>query len=239
MSIYIPSKTEYETLAPGAYGAVVIEAIDIGTQSGPFGPKPQVILGFETTDEVRADGQPFVLRQFYTLSGDSRAKLRQHLDGWIGPLSSDDFGRLDLATLLGRSCTISVIHKLGEDGRTKASVGGIMRPPKGAPEYPTPHNGLVAFSLSARPFDRAGYLAVRDWIKVIIAKSPEYHAAIASGSAGSSSAANDASKSTADRVRKHLQQRPGTVVGAGHDRSETIGEPAPIEPEVPDDDIPW
>ena len=96
------------------------------------------------------------------------------LDLLLGrPLASEDFGKLDLGTLLGLAALLQVKHDVRES-RTFVNITNVMAPPKGTPARLSA-NGAICFSFE--PFDRNTFEALPGWIKNIIQRSPEYLAA--------------------------------------------------------------
>src|SRR6516164_8022450 len=118
MPIYLPKETESLILAPaGTHSAVCSRIVDLGTQSTTYGPKPQILISWELTDEAAVEERPFTVSRVYNLSVNRKSALRSDVEGWLGrTLAAADFGRFDLAELLGRTCTVSIRHD-DRDGR--------------------------------------------------------------------------------------------------------------------------
>lgn len=68
----------------------------------------------------------------YTLSLNSKAKLRQHLEAWRGrKFSGEELKGFDLEKLLGANCQLQIVHSLSDNGRTYANVQAIVPLGKG------------------------------------------------------------------------------------------------------------
>jgi len=179
MPLYMPSEKDFQIVPAGTHPATCFRVIDVGTQATSFGPKHQVFFFWELTDEPRDDGRPFTISRRYTYSADRKATLRIDIESWLGRgLTTADFGALDLATMLGRSCLIGIKHDNRPDGRSFANVTNVMKPPAGMPERMPPGNDAISLSLSDRPFAQYDYEALPGWLQQIIAQSPEYGLAV-------------------------------------------------------------
>jgi hypothetical protein len=118
-----------------------------------------------------ADGRPFAISRRYGLSTDKRSNFRTDLEGMLGrPLTSEDFGKLDLGSLLGLAALLQVKHEVRET-RTFVNITGVMAPPKGTPARLSA-NGAICFSFE--PFDRHAFEALPTWLQDIVRRSPEY-----------------------------------------------------------------
>jgi hypothetical protein len=180
----LPEEKIYEMLPAGTHLAVCNRVVDLGMQETTFGSKHQIMLAWETVEEKMSDGRPFAISRRYVLSTDRRSNFRADLEGMLGrPLTSEDFGKFDLSTLLGLAALLQVKHDVRES-RTFVNVANVMAPPKGTPARLSA-NGAICFSFD--PFDRNAFDALPTWIQDIIRRSPEYTAATraASGQTGS------------------------------------------------------
>jgi hypothetical protein len=179
MPIVMPEEQTYELVPPGSHTAVCFRVVDCGTQPrGMYGPKWQVLISWETPDELMANGQPFTISRRYTLSSNRKSALRGDIEGWLGRvLTNADFGKFDLSELLGTTCIIGIKHETREDGRIFANVTSVMKRPKAVPERMPCINPAVAFSLADRPFREHEYDQLPQWLRDLIARSPEFEAA--------------------------------------------------------------
>jgi len=178
MTINLPSEKTFEIVPAGTHVAICNKVVDLGTQESQFGAKAQILLGFELAEERTKDGRPFQITRRYGFSADRRSAFRGDLEAWFGrALTADDFGKLDLGTLLGKTALLGIRHD-SKDGRTYANISTVMKPPKGTPDRMSPDTGAVAFSLSDRPFAQGDFDALPTWIQDLVKRSPEYQAAV-------------------------------------------------------------
>jgi hypothetical protein len=177
----LPEEKIYEMLPAGTHLAVCNRVIDFGTQETTFGSKHQILLAWETVEEKMADGRPFAISRRYVLSTDKRSNFRADLEGMLGrPLTSEDFGKFDLGSLLGLAALLQVKHEIRET-RTFANVTSVVPPPKGTPARLSA-NGAICFSFE--PFDRSSFEALPTWTQDVIRRSPEYQTATRAVSSG-------------------------------------------------------
>ena len=179
MPITLPEEQAYELAPAGSHTAICFRVVDLGTQPGIYGPKWQILCSWELFDEPMVDGRPFTISRRYTLSSNRKAALRADTEGVLGrALTAADFGRFDLATLLGMTATVGVKHETRDDGRTFANITSIMKRPKAVAERLPCSNEAIAFSLADRPFREHEFEQLPQWLRDVIARSPEYEMAI-------------------------------------------------------------
>ena len=178
MPIILPEEQSYELAPAGSHTAVCFLVADLGTQTGMYGPKPQILFSWELPDEQMADGRPFTVSRRYTLSSSRKSTLRDHVESWLGrTLTAADLSRFDLSQLLGSMCLIGIKHETRDDGRTFANVMSVMKRPKAVPERLPCTNGAIAFSLTDRPFHQNEFEALPQWVRDAVMRSPEYEMA--------------------------------------------------------------
>lgn len=146
MSFTVSGSSDFEQPPVGTFLAICYKLIDIGTQHGEYQGQPtarrQVVIGWELPSELMADGQPFVVSQFYTASLNEKAKLRHDLEAWRGrAFTEEEMKGFDLRSIAGKPCMLSLIDKAG-----KTRVGGVMKLPKGMP-VPKAVNANILFSV--------------------------------------------------------------------------------------------
>lgn len=168
-------KGEYTPAPAGSHIATCYGVVDLGTQAfvwqGETKINPQIALFFELPNEQMENGKPYTVSAIMTMSSHKKAKLRQFLESWRGvPFTDVDFGKFDVAKLLGVGCMLNVIQET-KDGKVKSKINGIMRLPKGTAAS-APINSRVHFTLDA--LDQSVYDGLSDFWKEQIAKSPEY-----------------------------------------------------------------
>jgi hypothetical protein len=171
-----PPKGSAREVAPaGSHDAVCFRIADLGTQTGQYGAKRQIHISWELSDETNSHGKPFVVGKFYNLVSNSRGTLKQDIESWFGrTIDEDDFCEMDLANALqGRTCTLGIVHEVAADGKPRETITSIMLPRKGIPIHKQTQSDPVAFSLES-PLDRDSYNALPEFLRNIIARSPEY-----------------------------------------------------------------
>lgn len=164
----------FENAPTGTHIARCIGLIDIGTHTNDYKGNPirrrQVIIKWELPLEERADGQPFVVSQFYTLSLSEKANLRADLVNWRGKeFTLEELQGFDLKNILDVGCQVTVTEKENK----KIKVSGVTGLPKGV-ELPPRHNELVHFDLDF--FDQKVFDSLSDGLKKMIQDSEEYQA---------------------------------------------------------------
>lgn len=167
---------DFELIPEDQHIARCILIADIGTQDGDFGPKRQVILGWElpevrrTFDETKGE-EPAMISKFYTLSLNEKANLRHDLESWRGKsFSADELAGFDIENLAGVPCLLQVNHKAGKDGTVRAKVASIAKIPKGmtVPDLELP---IKIYSVAAH--DEAVYASLPEWIQKRIDQSTQ------------------------------------------------------------------
>lgn len=163
---------DFEITPEGQYVGRCFKIIDMGTQTttGQFGVKEQhkVMVSWELLDDPKmADGRPFSVSQFYTVSLHEKAKLRADLEAWRGrKFTAAELEGFDLGTVLGAYCMLQVVHS--EDGKY-ANVQTIMAY-KG--EKPKAVNPNVVFDIDKPDMDV--FNAMSENMQNKITGSPEW-----------------------------------------------------------------
>ncbi len=137
---------DFKLVTPGMHPAVCDMMVDLGLQeqkSQLYGDstKHQVYIRWQIPGErleYEKDGQkiegPMTIGSYYTLSLNEKATLRKHLQGWRGKeFTADEAANFDITAVLGKPCTLNVIHKTGGDGKVRAKVDGVGPTMKGVP----------------------------------------------------------------------------------------------------------
>jgi len=177
----LPKPSEHKDFEPcpaGNHLAVCFELVDLGTQENWFEGKqkirPEIQIGWEIPGERMEDGRPFMIGQRYTFSMHEKAKLRHHLESWRGrPFTELEFETFDLRNILGKSCMLQIIHNQKGD-KTYANLASIAALPKGLSPATETENPMLYFSFE-EPTEKE-FLALPDWMKEVISKSPQYQA---------------------------------------------------------------
>jgi hypothetical protein len=115
------------TPAPeGCWDAVLVDLTPKKLVDTPWGKKQVFFLVWELSCK-RDDGKPFIVRQRYTPSLDSKSNLRKHLVTWRGrDFTSDEIRRFDLEKVLGAPCQLVVTHT-EKEGTMYANVQAVLK----------------------------------------------------------------------------------------------------------------
>lgn len=137
---------DFKLVTPGMHPAVCDMMVDLGLQENKsplYGDsiKHQVYIRWQIPGErleYEKDGQniegPMTIGSYYTLSLNEKATLRKHLQGWRGKeFTAEEAEKFDISAVLGKPCTLNVIHKTGGDGKVRAKVESVGPPMKGMP----------------------------------------------------------------------------------------------------------
>lgn len=177
MSTVMPAenKSEFELTPAGSHLAICYRVIDLGTQQhsfqGDISHKPTIMLGFELCHEAMTDGRPFSVQQRFVLSSHKKSKLRAFLEAWRGvPFTDAEFGKFDVANLIGKPCLLGVVHNVKAD-TTYANINSVMRITKGM-EVPVMKNESLHFTFDN--FNQEVFNKLSEGLQAVIAKSPEY-----------------------------------------------------------------
>ena len=154
-------------LAPeGLHVARCYALIDLGEQlNKTYGNhSPKVLIGWEFTDKLMADGRPFIHMQTYTTSLSEKSNLRGLLEAWRGKgFNADELKGFKLSTILGAPCYITTKHSVNQNTQKKWSdVISICRLPAGVP-CPPAVNPTIYFDLDE--YSDATYMAVPEGIR--------------------------------------------------------------------------
>lgn len=170
------SGTTFEQAPLGAHKAICVRIIDLGTQESEYkGEKTirrQNLLTWELPDELREDGQPYIISKFYTASLGEKANLYKDLTSWLGKPPTVPF---DPKSLLGLGCQVIVTER--NEKHVVSTVVALSKKEK----VDKPHNDLIFFSLDE--FDGDVFDKLPDGIQKMIMKSPEYADAAMGGPA--------------------------------------------------------
>lgn len=154
-------------LAPeGLHVARCYALIDLGEQlNKTYGNhSPKVLIGWELTDKLMADGRPFIHMQTYTTSLSEKSNLRGLLEAWRGKgFTADELKGFKLSNILGAPCYMTTKHSVNQNTQKKWSdVISICRLPAGVP-CPAAVNPQIYFDLDE--YSDAAYFAVPEGIR--------------------------------------------------------------------------
>lgn len=126
----------------GMHSATVVAVVDEGKHLNEKYNKVSniVSIGFEITqknEETGEDENLVIFSRRYTNSLHKNSALRKDLESWLGaPMSKDQVDQFNLRQILGKSCTINVVHTQSQDGtKTYANIANIL--PKSVDRQPS------------------------------------------------------------------------------------------------------
>ena len=153
---------DYERVPAGTTLGICYGLVDIGMQETNFGTKQQVIILWETPNELMKDGRPFGVSKVYTASMHEKAGLRKDIDSWRGKaMTEEEANGFDLNAILGKPCLLNITETTKGD-RTYTNVGAVTPIMKGM-TVPPPANPLVSYDKDAH--DQAMYERLPEWIR--------------------------------------------------------------------------
>ena len=192
-----------EPVEAGAWRAVCVGYVDLGTQHSEFQGKKKagrkVMIFWDLPDqrmEYKGKDLPRRISAKYGLSLYQKAALRQMIDSWMGrPLTDKEEAEFDLDQLIGRPCFLNVIHEPKQGGGVYAKVKSVMQLPKGMQGTAIETEPLRYQTLA----DNGDFIMppedMPEWVRKIIYDSDEYKQAIRDGSV---IPASDAARAAAD-----------------------------------------
>ena len=179
--IIVTSSNQKKEIVPaGTHFARCYSMIHIGVVEWEFqGEKKfnnKVRLTWELPYEMRDFGgeqKPLVISKEYTLSMHEKSNLRKDLEMWRGKVfTNKELGSFDVTDLLGKTCNISVIHKVAKNGNEFAQVGGVSAIQKGV-EVLEQFNPTFIFNYGDH-FDLDWLDMQPEWIQEQIKSSEDY-----------------------------------------------------------------
>lgn len=177
MELIATAGANREPAPAGTHLAVCFGLIDLGTQTDTYQGKPKVgrkaWFWWELTEETREDGKPVTVGTFYTVSLSDKANLRKVLESWRGkPFTVEELKGFNIGNIVGAPCMLTIIHEPRQSGGVRDKVSSVSGVPKGMPR-PALRMPRTTLSLAPDKFDRAVYDALPNFLKDMIAKSPE------------------------------------------------------------------
>jgi hypothetical protein len=176
----------YEPVPAGAYIARCYSMTHIGTimetYQGETKLQNKVRLTWELPTELKQfkEGEqerPFTLGKEFTLSLNEKATLRKFLESWRGKAFTEEEARsFDITVLLGKPCTLNVIHKTSQkNGKVYAEIASVSPLMKGVicPDQINP-----TFLFGYDPFEQWRFDELPDYLKEKVRSSIEYQAAM-------------------------------------------------------------
>lgn len=156
---------DFELTPEGTHIARCYLVVDLGNQVTTYqnveSVKPQVLIGWELTNELMKDGRPFVASRNYNAFFSEKANLRKDLESWRGKkFTEEELAGFDVSKLLNVPCQITITHSTGE--KTYANVSAVTGLPKGV-EAPALINEAVVYDGDNPDLDAFGKL--HGWIQ--------------------------------------------------------------------------
>ena len=116
----------------GIHSAVCVDVMDLGLVETDFQGQKKMVnkvkLVFESEQKTE-DGKNCTVSKNFTASLHPKAKLAEFLGKWRGrPVVPGE--TIDLAKLLGASCTLVISHQQNASGKTYASIDAVSKPTK-------------------------------------------------------------------------------------------------------------
>lgn len=129
----------YEPAPAGVHQGVCVDCVDLGTVESSFGPREMLKIVWEL-EALRSNGYRFLIQRRFTASLHKQSSLHKLLKTWFGrALTKEECSDFDMENLIGRSCTLVVIHA-DVDGTVYANVDNCLPPGKD----PLPPSGKYA-----------------------------------------------------------------------------------------------
>lgn len=108
---------EFPLCPDGLHAAILVDAVDLGSQESPWGAKHKLSLVFETQLQDE-EGNHYILAKRYTWSLHEKSNLRKDLERFRGnKLEASELKEgVDLEAYIGMSCNVLVVHNETENG---------------------------------------------------------------------------------------------------------------------------
>jgi hypothetical protein len=121
---------DFQPHPEGIHPAVCVDVMDLGLVETDFQGQKKMVnkvkLAFES-EALTDDGKRCSVSKNFTASLNPKAKLADFLGKWRGrPVLPGE--TIDLAKLLGASCTLVISHQKNLSGKTYASIDAVSKP---------------------------------------------------------------------------------------------------------------
>jgi hypothetical protein len=132
VSLVLECKEGSKPHPEGVYGGLCVDLVDLGMVEDDWNGQRKLVrklrLLFETDFRDEA-GKAGLIAKTFTASLHQKSKLAGFLGTWRGrPVVPGD--SVDLAKLLGASCTLVISHRQNAVGRTYAAIDAVSKPTK-------------------------------------------------------------------------------------------------------------
>ena len=167
---------EFELPPLGVHVARCFALIDLGTRSGPYGSKHQVMIKWELPMEMTEKGRPHEVAGWYTQSLAEKANLRNMLRSWRGKdFTPEQLKGFDAKSILGVPAMVNITEKAKDGGGVRHVVSSVTPLPKGI-TCPAPANEPIFVSLRPEDFLAADFSKIADKLQEEIKETPEWKA---------------------------------------------------------------
>lgn len=117
----------------GIHPAVCVDVMDLGLVESEFQGQKKMVnkvkLVFESEQKTEDGKANCTVSKNFTASLHPKAKLAEFLGKWRGrPVTPGE--TIDLAKLLGASCTLVISHQQNMSGKTYAAIDAVSKPTK-------------------------------------------------------------------------------------------------------------
>ena len=77
------TRKDFTPAPAGPQQAVCCDVVDLGMKETEYGIKPKLEIRW-LLNEFNEEGEPFMVRNWYTVSFHEKATLRKHVEAWLG-----------------------------------------------------------------------------------------------------------------------------------------------------------
>lgn len=163
----------------GTHPARCIQVVEMGMQpqewKGEKWDSPKIMIFWELPTEKHVfteerGEEPFVVNREYTATLTEKSNLLKDLVSWLGKKTNEEWAEFDIASLVGQTCMVVVVHK-DSNGKTYSNVTGVSKLMKNI-KVPKAINPTLAYSISDGEGGTFGKLF--PWVQKKIQNSLEF-----------------------------------------------------------------
>lgn len=165
MALKLSEGSNFTPAPAGLRDAVCQALIDLGMQPTNYGPKKQILCGFELMDALDDSGKPFVIYRKFTSTLNKQGNLKPFLEAWRGrQFTQEELKLFDMPVLLGKPLKLLIRHETNDSGKTYANIQAVVKPDKTQSSVCV--NPLVLFDMDTP--DEAAKAQLPEWIRKLI-----------------------------------------------------------------------
>lgn len=175
---------DFELIPEATYIATCVLLADLGTQpnthpQGNGGDLEKLYIGFEL-NSCDSKGAPYTIGDAYTAAFGQKANLRKILEAWRGRVfTEEELKGFDIRNVLGKSCSIGILHKPGKEaGKKFAKIGSVQALPSGVPAY---KSSITPWTFSINEFIQSDFERLPAFAKRVLKDSYEYQQLLKEG----------------------------------------------------------